>query len=79
MEEECALAKHLENCSAERDFSPCTVLQKQVLASLMQFLGLCVASLMGRFVPVQVGYAWGSAQHPTVIRRLRGEVVIYVN
>ena len=42
----------------------------------MQFLGLCVASLMGRFVPVQVGYAWGSAQHPTVIRRLRGEVVI---
>ena len=79
VEEECALAKHLENCRAERACTPCTVLQKQVLASLMQFLGLCVASLMGRFVPVQVGYAWGSAQHPTVIRRLRGEVVIYVN
>ena len=51
----CALAKHLENCSAKRACTPCTTLHKQFLASLMQFLGLCVASPMGRFVPVQVG------------------------
>ena len=77
MEEECALAKHLENSRAERTCTPCTVLQKQVLASLMQFLGVCVASLMGRFVPVEVGSH--GAVLPTVIRRLRGEVVISIS
>ena len=55
VEEERALAKDLENCSAERACTPCTTLRKQVLASSIQGLGLCVASLMGRFVPVQVG------------------------
>ena len=58
-----------ENCSAERVVTPCTALQKQVLASLMQFLGLCVASRVGRFVPVQVG-SHTKAQHPTVVRHL---------
>ena len=32
----------------------------------------------GTFCSSPSRIAWGSAQHPTVIRRLRGEVVIYV-